>query len=77
VVGTAVGYVADLAPAGAVAVPPARPDALAEAVAALAGDPARRVRLADAARVWALDRDADRTTMMMEALYERCRPVEP
>ena len=73
VIGTAVGYVADLAPSGAVAVPPSRPDALAEAIAALAADPARRVRLSDAARAWALDRDADRTAMMMESLYEGSR----
>jgi len=73
VIGTAVGYVADLAPSGAVAVAPARPAALAEAIAALAADPARRARLTDAARAWALDRDVDRTTMMMESLYERCR----
>lgn len=77
VVGTAVGYVADLAPSGAVAVPPSRPDALAEAIAALAADPARRVSLADTARAWAFDRDADRTAVMMESLYERCRPVAP
>lgn len=73
VVGSRVGYVADFAPASAVAVTPKDPAELAEAIAALLADPARRARLAESARAWALAHDADWTAKELEGLYERCR----
>ena len=71
-VGTSVGLVAELAAAGppaAVAVPVGDAAALGDAIAALARDPARRARIAEAARTWALAHDADWTAASFEALY--------
>jgi glycosyltransferase involved in cell wall biosynthesis len=71
-VGTAVGLVAELAaadPPAAVAVPVGDAAALGDAIVALALDPARRARLAEAARAWALAHDADWTAASFEALY--------
>jgi glycosyltransferase involved in cell wall biosynthesis len=71
-VGTAVGLVAELAaanPPAAVAVPVGDAAALGDAIVALARDPARRARLAEAARTWALAHDADWTAASFEALY--------
>lgn len=68
-VGTAVGYVSDGAPARAVAVPIADPDALAAATLALVDDPDWRRRIATAAREWALAHDADWTAARFEQIY--------
>jgi glycosyltransferase involved in cell wall biosynthesis len=69
IVGTAVGYVADWAGDRAIAVPPHAPAALADAVAALLGDPVRRGRLAASARHWVLRHDADWTASEHDRLY--------
>jgi glycosyltransferase involved in cell wall biosynthesis len=71
-VGTAVGLVAELAalePPAAIAVPTASPAALADAIAALIADPARRQRVGEAARAWAQAHDADWTSASFQALY--------
>jgi len=70
-VGTAVGFVADWDPDRAVAVPVQDSRALAAAIAALLRDPAKRVRIAAAARRWAVTHDADWTTRAYESLYLR------
>src|SRR3954469_4907538 len=71
IVGTAVGYVADWDGARAIAVPPKSPVPLADAIAGLLADPARRARLAASAREWALHHDADWTAGEFERLCER------
>jgi glycosyltransferase involved in cell wall biosynthesis len=60
-VGTAVGHVADFAPAAAVAVPVGDALALADAIEQLACNEARRLRIAAAAQDRALRLDADHT----------------
>lgn len=75
-VGTAVGHVADLAaatPPGAVAVPVGDAAGLADAVLALLDDPARHVRLASAARTFALAHDRADTVARFDALYTELR----
>jgi len=73
-VGTRVGHVADwAAEAAAVATPVGDPAALADAVAALAGDEIERLRLARAAQNLALAEDADATTASMRDLYRQVR----
>lgn len=68
-VGTAVGYVADWQLDRALAVPVQDPVALARAIADLLRDPARRDRLAAAAREWTLMHDADWTARQFEQIY--------
>lgn len=68
-VGTAVGHLAEWAPDAALTVPVGAVDALAAALAALAGDEDRRLRLAAAAQRRALADDADRTAALFEALH--------
>ena len=68
-VGTNVGYVADWQADRAVAVPVNDPDALSAAIITLIQDPARRARLASAAREWTLAHDADWTAQTFEAVY--------
>jgi glycosyltransferase involved in cell wall biosynthesis len=68
-VGTAVGYVADWQPDRAVAVPVQDPAALADAIEELLQDPARRARIATAAREWTLAHDADWTADQFSAIY--------
>jgi glycosyltransferase involved in cell wall biosynthesis len=70
-VGTAVGYIADLHPDGAVAVPVRSPRALADAIVSLLRDPERRRRIGLHARDWALAHDADWTADAFDALYHR------
>jgi len=69
-VGTAVGYVADWTPDRAVAVPVSDPNALAAAIVELLQDPARRARIASAAREWTLAHDADWTAAQFEGIYK-------
>src|SRR5262249_43225723 len=68
-VGTAVGYVADWAPHGrAVAVPVGDHEALASAIIELIEDSARRRRMAESARAWALAHDADWTARRFQEI---------
>lgn len=69
-VGTSVGYLSDWAPSRAVAVEPEDPQALADAIAELLVDPARRDRLAAAAREWTLAHNADWTADQLARLYQ-------
>lgn len=69
VVGTAVGHIADWAPEAAIAVPVGDWRALADAIADLAGDEDRRLRLAEAAHRTACAVDADFTAATLRALY--------
>jgi glycosyltransferase involved in cell wall biosynthesis len=71
VVGTSVGYIADWAPARAVAVPTHDAAALAAAVRTLLLGCDERTRLAEAARTWVRAHDADWTSREFERLYER------
>jgi glycosyltransferase involved in cell wall biosynthesis len=68
-VGSAVGYIADFAPDRAVAVTPADPRLLADAVVELLHDAPRRNALAQAARAWTLAHDADFTARRFQAIY--------
>jgi glycosyltransferase involved in cell wall biosynthesis len=69
-VGSAVGYIADWGPEDAVPVAPADPRALADAIAELLADPARRAAIADRAHTRAAAHDADWTAATFERLYE-------
>jgi glycosyltransferase involved in cell wall biosynthesis len=69
ILGSRVGHVADLAPACALAVEPADPEALADAIASLVRDPPRRADLARGARAWARAHDADWSAGELERLY--------
>lgn len=68
-VGTAVGHVAEWAPALATAVPVGQAGALADAILALLADPVRRRQMGEAARAWALRHDADWTAAAFETVY--------
>ena len=68
-VGSAVGYLADWTPDRAVAVAPASPGALADAIVGLLRNPERRARIGAAARRWTLAHDADWTATQFERLY--------
>ncbi len=70
-VGTAVGLVAEMAPAAALAVPVQNPEALAKGILALVHNPEERVRLGRAAQQFARTYDADWTVAQFEALYAR------
>jgi glycosyltransferase involved in cell wall biosynthesis len=69
-VGTAVGQIADWAPAAAVAVPPARPDALAAAILELLADDERRLRIATVAQQRAIAEDADWSAARISGVYQ-------
>lgn len=69
IVGTRVGHVSDLAPDGAVAVPPADPSALAAAIVRLLQSPQERSDIAQVAREFAVSHDADWTAREFIALY--------
>ena len=73
-VGTAVGHVAEWAPAAAVAVPVSDPPSLAAALSQVLTDEAFRLRLARAAWTHAVWEDADYTARCFEALYEELTP---
>jgi glycosyltransferase involved in cell wall biosynthesis len=68
-VGTCVGHMDDQAPGAVAAVPVRDPVALAEAIRALAGDEARRIRMASTAQAFAIEHDAARTTAMFTKIY--------
>jgi glycosyltransferase involved in cell wall biosynthesis len=68
-VGSNVGHVEEWAPDAAIAVPPADPDALADAVMELLEDEPRRMRLAREAQARAVAIDADFTAASFERLY--------
>jgi glycosyltransferase involved in cell wall biosynthesis len=68
-VGTAVGQVADWAPAAAVAVPVGDAEAMAREIEALDRDEPRRLRLASEALRRATACDADDTARRFEAIY--------
>ena len=69
-VGTNVGQVSDWAPDAAVGAPVGDAAALAQAIAALASDEPRRMRLAAEAQARALRIDADFTAAAFERIYE-------
>lgn len=68
-VGTAVGHIAEWAPAAALAVPVADADALARAIRSVASDEALRLRLGREASRRAVEESADYTVQCFEALY--------
>jgi glycosyltransferase involved in cell wall biosynthesis len=67
--GTRVGYIADWDGERAVAVPIGDAEALANGILSLLADPDRRVRLAAAARAWALEHSAEWTATAFDAIY--------
>lgn len=69
IAGTQVGYVADWAPERACAVPPADPQALADAIVGLLADAEARRRMASSAHEWAVAHDADWTAREFIRLY--------
>lgn len=75
--GTAVGHIADWAPDAAVAVAVGDHQALAAAIADLAGDEEKRLRLAEAAHRIALSVDADVTARTLRSLYDDLRRSAP
>jgi glycosyltransferase involved in cell wall biosynthesis len=70
-VGTAVGHIAEWAPAAALAVPVGDWAGLAEAIRSVLSDEALRLRLASEAQRRAVLEDADHTARMFEALYAK------
>lgn len=68
-VGTPVGHLRDWAPQGAATVPPGDAEGLAEAVAGLLDDDARRLSMARWAQAAALAEDADWTCARFQELY--------
>lgn len=69
IAGSAVGYVSDLAPHAAMAVPPGDPAALAAAVSRLLQSPTERSSIAAAALEFARSHDADWTSRQLVELY--------
>ncbi len=67
--GTAVGLVADLAPAAAAAVPVGDDRALAASILSLLRDDAGRRLMGEAARAFAVEHDADATAAAFERMY--------
>jgi glycosyltransferase involved in cell wall biosynthesis len=72
-VGTAVGVLAELAPAAAWAVPVGDVAALAAGALALLRDPIRREQIGRAAQAWARAHDADWTAARFEMIYAEAR----
>jgi glycosyltransferase involved in cell wall biosynthesis len=68
-VGTAVGHICEWATDAALAVPVGDSEALAAALHQILSDEPLRLRLARAARLWALREDADYTAACFESLY--------
>lgn len=72
-VGTAVGLVAELAPAAATSVPTADAPALSAAILDLLQNPQSLKKLGKAAHAWAEKHDADWTARQFENLYQGVR----
>jgi len=72
-VGTAVGVVAELAPAAAWAAPVGDAAGLAAGALALLRDPARREQVGRTAQAWAHAHDADWTAARFEEIYAQVR----
>ncbi|TAM61559.1 MAG: glycosyltransferase [Rhodanobacter sp.] len=70
-VGTAVGHIAEWAPAAALAVPVGNAPALADAIHRMLDDEELRLRLAATAQCRTIREDADHTARAFEALYRR------
>jgi glycosyltransferase involved in cell wall biosynthesis len=70
-VGTAVGHIAEWAPAAALTVPVENAPALADAIRRVLADEGLRLRLAATAQFRAIREDADHTVLAFEALYLR------
>jgi glycosyltransferase involved in cell wall biosynthesis len=70
VVGTRVGFLADWAPAAALAVPVGKPQALADALVTVLQDDALRLQLARAAQQIAKSEDADWSAARVLEIYE-------
>jgi len=70
-VGTAVGHIAEWAPAAAIAVPPGNARELADAIESLLADEPRRLALAEEAQRRAIAEDADHTAAALESMYAR------
>jgi glycosyltransferase involved in cell wall biosynthesis len=68
-VGTSVGYIADWAPEASIAVPVRDPAALADAIADLAADEERRLRLAHAAHARAIAHHADAYASQLRGIH--------
>jgi glycosyltransferase involved in cell wall biosynthesis len=68
-VGTAVGHIVEWAPGAALSVPVGDWEALAAAMHRILSDESLRLRVARAARLWALREDADYTAACFESLY--------
>ena len=69
IVGSSVGYLSDWSPERADAVPAGSPERLADAIARLLCDEARRAGLAERAAQWARTHDADWTAQAFESVY--------
>ncbi|XHS78837.1 glycosyltransferase family 4 protein [Burkholderiaceae bacterium UC74_6] len=70
-VGTRVGHIAEWEPEAAIAVPVSDDEALAEQLAALANEEARRLELARTAQARAIAESADRTAELFEELHRQ------
>ena len=75
IVGTAVGYVADWSPEGAVAVEPNNPEALASAIASSLADPNHRQQLAGRANALARRHDVEWSADAVARLYRELAGV--
>ncbi len=73
ILGTRVGYVADLAPEGAEAIDDPSPSQLAGAMTRLLADPQRRADMAGRALAFARDHDVGWSADALERLYEEAR----
>jgi len=73
ILGTRVGYVADLAPEGAEAIDDPSPSQLAGAITRLLADPERRADMAGRALAFARDHDVRWSADALERLYQEAR----
>ena len=73
ILGTRVGYVADMAPEGAEAIDDPSPSQLARAMTRLLADPQRRANMAGRALAFAREHDVGWSADALERLYEEAR----